>query len=110
MALRSKLWVSAQIKQCDLAARQAVVTRRGDPDAGSIILKLDRLDGTCVLLSQIRDANGERCWLRIGGTDSMADAEADDYLQQRTSSDPDLWILEIEDKHADYQADAPIVS
>ncbi len=87
-----------------------MVMRRGDPDAGSIIIRLDRLDGTCVLLSQIRDANGERCWLQIGGDDILTDSDATAYIEKRAAMDPDIWVLDIEDRHSDYEADAPIVT
>lgn len=110
MSLKSSIWISAQIRQCDQAARSAMVVRRGDPDAGSIILRLDRLDGTCVLLSQIRDANGEKCWLKVGATEALSDEDANTYLEKRTSTDPDIWILEIEDRRGDYEADAPVLT
>lgn len=109
-ALKAGIWVSAQVRLCDAKAMPAFVRRRGDADAGSILIRLDRLDGRSVVLSQIRDAGGERKWLMATGPEPVADADAEAYLERRVKSDPDIWILEIEDRHDAYEPDAPVVS
>ena len=108
-AVKAGLWVSAQVRMCDINAMPAVVSRRGDPDAGSILLRLDRLDGHSVVLSQARDADGRRCWLMATGSEPVPDMEASAYIERRVKSDPDLWVVEIEDRHARYEPDAPII-
>ena len=40
--LKTALWVQAQVRRCDLELIPVVVARRGDPDAGSVLLKLLR--------------------------------------------------------------------
>ncbi len=108
-SLKAGIWVSAQVRLCDIAAMPAMVRRKGDPDAGSIILKLDRLDGTSVVLSQSRDGAGARTWLAPLGRAAAADADAETYIARRISSDPDVWVLEIEDPGGRYEPDAPVV-
>ena len=61
--VKASVWVSAQIRTCGLLTLPAVVRRRGDPDAGSILIRLDRLDGTSIVMSQSRDAEGRQVWL-----------------------------------------------
>ena len=51
--VKASIWISAQIRRCSQMALPAVVRRRGDPDAGSILIRLDRLDGFSIL-KQIR--------------------------------------------------------
>ena len=109
-ALKAGLWVSALIRTCDINSIPAVVRRRGDPDAGSIVLRLDRLNGRSEVLTQIRDAEGRRCWLRVLGNGPAADMDVEEYLKRRVRSDPDIWIVEIEDRDARYDPDAPVVS
>ena len=89
---------------------QAVVRRRGDPDAGSIILRLDKLNGYSKVLSQSRDAAGNRSWLIANGGEPLSDPEVEGYLDRRVASDPDIWILEIEDRYDKYELDAPVIT
>lgn len=107
--VKASIWISAQIRRCSQLALPAVVRRRGDPDAGSILIRLDRLDGFSILLSQSRDASGNAAWLQSGGAEPMPDPDVETYIQRRIKSDPDIWVLEIEDRHGQYAPDAPII-
>lgn len=109
-ALKAGLWVSAQIRLCNQTHLPAYVRQRGDSDAGSILIVVDHLDGTSYILSQIRDADGARNWLKVTGVSPVPYTECDAYVARRTSSDPDIWILEIEDREKKYEADAPVVT
>lgn len=88
----------------------AFVRRSGDPDAGSILILIDGLDGTGYVLSQIRDADGNRNWLRVTGEKSVTYAECEQYMSRRADTDPDIWVLEIEDRDGQYNPDAPVVT
>src|SRR6478752_4729217 len=44
MGLNTGLWVMAQVRICDRAFIPATVVRRGDPDAGTVLLKLNRFE------------------------------------------------------------------
>ena len=75
--VKASLWVSAQIRTCGLQALPAVVRRRGDPDAGSILIRLDRLNGQSVVLSQSRDAQGRQVWMGSNDAEPMPDADVE---------------------------------
>ena len=110
--LKSRIWVQAQIRMCDIAHLPAVVVKRGDPDAGAIILRLSRLDGTCHVFTQARTASGAAAWAKASGADAegrLADDAADAYIARQRKFDPDLWILEIEDPERRYLLDAEIL-
>jgi hypothetical protein len=110
--LKSRIWVQAQIRLCDLANLPAYIVKRGDPDAGAVILRLDRLDGTCHVFSQARKADGSAAWTKASGSDAegrLADAEAQAYIERQRKYDPDIWIVEIEDPERRYTLDADIV-
>lgn len=108
-ALKAGIWINAQVRLCNQQHMPAMIRRRGDNDAGSIIIIIDRLDGSSYVLSQIRDADGIRNWLKVTGAEPVPYAESESYIQRRTNTDPDIWVLEIEDKKGAYTPDAPVV-
>ena len=98
--LTSDVWIMAHVRRCNAEGVSAMVVRRGDDQAGSLILKLNRLDGTCKLLSQATDIDGQLGWLAAFKGETVPEAEADDYIQRTLKRDPDIWVVEIEHKDA----------
>jgi hypothetical protein len=95
--LRAKLWVQAQIRTCMAEGIIATVARRGDPDAGAILVKLNRGALGCEVLTQVRDAAGALAWMRGTGPDPVPETDADAYIARQVERDWDLWVVEIED-------------
>ena len=91
--LKAGLWVKMALRMGDQAARPGVVVRRGDPDAGSVLVVLRGRDGLCVL-SQTRTPDGERAWMRANGPTPVAQADIDAYVERQLRYDPDLWTDE----------------
>ena len=107
--LKTSFWVQAQIRICDLSAIPIAILKRGDPDAGTVILRIDRGDSGCEVLNQVRDMDGTMKWMRVGGPAPISEAEAAPLIERQTKRDPDLWVIEIEDPHNRYQLDAPVI-
>ena len=107
--LKTSLWVQAQLRLCDQAVIPFVVTRRGDPDAGAILIKLDRGAQGVIVLARGYDPQGRRSWIRATGEQPIAEAEADAYLARQIGFDSDVWILAIEDPAGRYQPDGQTV-
>jgi len=107
--LKAGLWVKAQVRTCDVAMIPIAILRKGDADAGAILLKLSRMDGTCQVLSQTRDLDGRRTWMRATGAEPVPEADADTYIERQVSRDRDVWVIEIEDAQGRYEPDAPVV-
>ncbi len=106
--LKSGIFVRALVRRAESAGAQAYVVRKGSEEAGAIFLKVSRLDGSCIVLNQARDGEGELVWARPLG-ESCDDARANAYFERQIKFDPDLWILEIEDRQGRAFVDEKIV-
>ena len=96
--LKSEFWVKAHVRRCLSEGVSATIARRGDPDAGDILIKINRLDGTFSVLARAMRGDGRRIWIKGTGPEPVAESEADAYLTRQLKIDPDLWIVEIEDR------------
>lgn len=96
--LKTSLVIQAAVRLCALRAVPIAVTRRGDDDAGAILLKLNRRDLGFSVLAQTRSKNGESAWIRATGEALVDEQTADAYIARQIQRDPDLWVVEIEDR------------
>ena len=97
MLLSTDLWVSALIRRAELAGAFATVARKGDARAGTVVVKaFDTSTRRARLYSEAFGPDGERLWMQPVQSDF--ESELDDYLQRQIGYDPDLWIVEIEDR------------
>lgn len=96
--LKTALWVQACVRRGDLEGISVTVAHRGERDAGSVLVKLNRFEHGCTVLSETRDPEGRRAWLRGTGPAPVPEADADAYIARNRKFDPDLWVLEIEDR------------
>lgn len=105
MRLTSSIWVSAYLRRCQHEGAFGAVVRKGAEEAGAIFIKISRLDGTCDLYGPapqaMVDEQDDAGW---GGRafeallSGCAEAEADERVARERSFDPDLWLVEIEDR------------
>jgi hypothetical protein len=109
--LKSAIFVQALIRRCQAAGAQAFLVRRGAEEAGAVFLKVNRLDGRVTVLSPAQGAavgtDDARIWTRpIGEADEAA---ASEYLGRQVKFDPDIWVVEIEDREGRAFVDEKIV-
>lgn len=107
--LKTQLVVQAALRISSLRAIPMVVSRRGDADAGTIIIKLNRLELGFTILVQARAANGTRGWLKATGETPVPEAAADAYIARQVQRDPDLWVVEIEDRGGRHIFEGPVL-
>ncbi len=102
MRLKSEIWVQAYIRRCQIEGVPAVLTRRGDCDAGAIFIKICMLDGRVKLFtpapSGLDAMDSERRWSVGFEGDSIGEQEADETIGRHAKFDPDLWVIEVEDR------------
>jgi hypothetical protein len=106
--LKAGIFVRALIRRAEVAGASAFIVRKGMEEAGAIILKLAKLDGTVQVLNQARMGDGGLVWARPLG-DAVPDAKAGEWCDKQVKFDPDLWIVEIEDREGRAFVDEPIV-
>ena len=100
MRINSDLWVKAYLRRCSSEGVSAVVVRRGDADAGVVFIKISRLDGTATLFGPAaaglaRDEMDRRWSVSIARS---PEAVIDARLAQERKLDPDVWVVEVEDR------------
>jgi hypothetical protein len=102
MRVRSEIWVRAYLRRCQAQGVPVVIARRGDEAAGAIFICIDRLDGTVFLYGPapagLIGSETERRWMNCFGGRAVALVEVEEYLAKQRKFDPDLWIVEVEDK------------
>ncbi len=98
--VKTEIRVSAQLRIAQAAGAFATIVRRGDPDAGAVAVKLYQGPGAVKLFIQSRDLNGAKIWREPFEGNAAPDLETkiDQWLAKETKIDPDLWIVEIEDR------------
>ena len=94
--LTSGFWVAAYLNRLRLAAIPVFVTAKGDATAGAVLVKVATLDGRARAWQRTFDLMADaRVWVVLA---EGAEAEVDAVLARQRARDPDLWVLEIEDR------------
>jgi hypothetical protein len=104
MRLKSAIWVAAYIRRCSVEGIFAAVRRRGAEEAGAIFVVINRLDGTADLYGPAPQSAFDkahpsaRAFSPILKQRPAPEAEVDARLAREVSFDPDVWIVEIEER------------
>lgn len=103
--LTTDIWVSAYLTRLRLMDIPVFVTRKGDATAGSVLVKLNTLDGNARAFQRQFDLmSGEREWVVLAEGD---EADVDASLTNQAGFDPDLWVIEVEDREGRHLLDDP---
>lgn len=94
--LAAGVWVSAYLTRLRLAGIAAYVTAKGDAEAGAVAVKVALLDGRARAYERRSDLmSGARVWMLFA---EGAEVEVDAQLARARARDPDLWLIELEDR------------
>ncbi len=94
--LTADMWVSAYLRRLELNAIPAFVTKRGDSTAGAVLIKLNTLDGQARAFQRSFDLQSEkRVWVVLA---EGQERDVDAALERQKHFDPDLWVIEVEDR------------
>jgi hypothetical protein len=99
--------VRALIRRAEVQGASAFVVKKGSEEAGAVFIKVSRLDGASDVLMQARRGEGDLVWMKTLAAASEDVART--YFDKQRKFDPDIWIVEIEDKQGRAFVDEPIV-
>jgi len=108
MRLTAQFWVQAYLTRLRLAGIPAFVVAHGDDTAGAVLVKLSTLDGQAKVFERRFDLmSGQRRWdILSEGTEP----DTDTVIARQRSYDPDLWVIEVEDRQGRHLLDEPGLS
>jgi hypothetical protein len=116
MRLKSGIWVAAYVRRCFIEGAFAAVRRRGAEEAGAIYIKINRLDGTGQLYgpapqSVFDDAQpvGRVFTAILGAAAPAIEADIEGRLVREIRYDPDVWIIEVEDRAGRHFLDDAVI-
>ena len=94
--LKAGIWVAAYLARLQGLAIPAFVVRRGDETAGAVLVKASTLDGKARAFQRSFDPmTGARTWMVLADGD---ESEVDAAVARQRRFDPDLWVIEVEDR------------
>lgn len=93
--LPARVEVSALVRATQAAGGFAMVLRKGEPDAGTILVVMVDNQGLGTLYERMPSPSGERKWTPTRTQSIDNKYEFEDYLDRRHARDPDLWIVEL---------------
>ena len=103
--LATGIWVSAYLARLRLHNIPAFVTAKGDETAGAVLVKSNTLDGQGRLFQRSLDLmTGARAWITLA---EGKEAEVDASIERQRRFDPDLWVIEVEDRQGRTLLDEP---
>lgn len=103
--LTARFWVDAYLARLRLANIPAFVTAHGDDTAGAVLVCLNTLDGHSKLYQRSYDLlEDTRAWAVLM---SGREAEVAEAIARQRGFDPDLWVIEVEDREGRTLLDTP---
>jgi hypothetical protein len=101
--LTSRFWVDAYLARLRFQDIPAFVVAHGDDTGGAVLVKLSTLDGQAMVFQRSFDLmSGERRWIELS---SGEEAEVDEAIARQRGFDPDIWVIEVEDRQGRHLLD-----
>jgi hypothetical protein len=99
MRLKSAIWAAAYVRRRHVEGAFAAMRRRGAEEAGAIFIVVNRLDGSGALYgpapqSTIEEPAERTFTTLVDGPEAAIEAR----LARELKFDPDIWVIEVEDR------------
>ena len=96
IAIPAHLEVSGLMRAVESAGGFAMVIRKGQREAGAILVVLLEKGANARVYERIAHMDGSRGWTLMKAQDPEKLDEINEYLTRREGQDPDLWIVELD--------------
>ena len=108
MRLTARIWIDAYLTRLRLQDIPAFIVAHGDDTGGAVLVKLSTLDGRAQAFQRSFDLmTGARTWMTLAEGE---EAEVDAAIARQRGYDPDLWVVEVEDRKGRHLLDEPGLS
>jgi hypothetical protein len=103
MRLKTSIWVAAYLRRCQTAGVFGAVRRRGAEEAGAVFVKTALMNGTAMLYmpapQTVYDDSRpiDRFFVPMS-PEPIPEPAVEERLLKEIRFDPDIWIVESEDK------------
>ena len=102
--LTARFWIDAYLARLRLQDIPGFVVAHGDDTGGAVLVKLNTLDGQAQVFQRSFDlATGARVWVTLA---EGCEAEVDAAITRQRGFDPDIWVVEVEDRAGRHLLDA----
>jgi hypothetical protein len=103
--LTARFWVDAYLARLRFQDIPAFITAHGDDTAGAVLVKLNTLDGQARAFHRTFDLmTGDRIWDELA---AGPEGDVDGSIRRQRDFDPDLWVIEVEDRSGRHLLDEP---
>ncbi|WP_300064150.1 DUF1491 family protein [uncultured Roseobacter sp.] len=103
--LTARFWIDAYLMRLRGLDIPAFIVAHGDDDAGSVLVKLNRLDGQATLYQRSYNLMEDtRSWAIL---EQGQEADVDAVIARQRDHDPDVWVVEVEDRAGRHMLDQP---
>ena len=103
--LTAEFWVHAYLARLRSQNIPGYVVAHGDDTAGAVLVKLNTLDGQARVFQRSFDLmSGQRSWVVLAEGN---EADVDAALRKQRGFDPDVWVIEVEDRDGRHLLDEP---
>jgi hypothetical protein len=92
----SELLVSALVRRVNGVGGSAMVLQRGDAISGTLLVQISDRGVFSAIYERLTALDGSVSLARCGPENGAQDDEIINYIQRRTRSDPDLWLIELD--------------
>lgn len=87
--------VTGLIRAAEAKGGFGMVVKKGERDAGTLLVVCVERDGTSALYERMPQLDGTRAWTETKVQNLENKQEFEDYLTRRGRQDDDLWIVEL---------------
>ena len=105
LRLTAEFWVHAYLNRLRTIDIPAFVVSKGDLTAGAVVVKMNTLDGQALAFQRSFDLiSGARKWIDFA---AGGETDVDAAIARQQGFDPDLWVIEVEDRQGRHLLDEP---